>query len=86
MSYCQAATVCTLISLLYLSRAVYNIIAVSPSSLPTFNFGWINVSDQVGSCMLYFILYIFSVYSFLILDALLIVEKGVIFLFSVKAV
>eukprot|EP00794_Sanderia_malayensis_P019954 gene19954-21908_t len=46
VSYCQAVTVCTLISLLYLSRAIYNIIAVSPVSMPTFNFGWINVSDQ----------------------------------------
>ena len=47
VSYCQAVTVCAVISLLYLSRAVYNVIAVSPTSMPTFNFGWINVSDQV---------------------------------------
>eukprot|EP00795_Rhopilema_esculentum_P003134 gene3134-1438_t len=46
VSYCQAVTVCAVISLLYLSRAVYNVIAVSPTSMPTFNFGWINVSDQ----------------------------------------
>lgn len=47
VSLCQAVAVCTLIALLYASRAVYNILAVSPIHLPSFNFGWINVSDQV---------------------------------------
>jgi len=46
VSYCQAVTACAVISLLYFSRAVYNVIAVSPTSMPTFGFGWINVSDQ----------------------------------------
>jgi len=46
VSLCQAAAVCTLIALLFISRAVYNILAVSPILLPSFNFGWINVSDQ----------------------------------------
>jgi len=46
VSLCQAVAVCTVISLLYISRAIYNILAVSPIPMPTFNFGWINVSDQ----------------------------------------
>jgi len=46
VSYCQAVTTCTIIALLYISRAFYNILAVSPIHLPTFGYGWINVSDQ----------------------------------------
>lgn len=46
VSLCQAVAVCTLIALLFITRAVYNILAVSPIYLPSFNFGWINVSDQ----------------------------------------
>ena len=41
-----------LVSLLYTSRAVYNLVAVCPVSrekkLPSFGYGWINVTDQVG--------------------------------------
>lgn len=46
VSLCQAVAVCTLIALLYITRAIYNILAVSPIKMPTFNYGWINVSDQ----------------------------------------
>ncbi|XP_072026957.1 G protein-coupled receptor 137Ba-like [Amphiura filiformis] len=42
---CQATLACTFIVLLYTSRAVYNIIAVT-DVCPSFGFGWINVSDQ----------------------------------------
>jgi hypothetical protein len=45
---CQASIVCIIIGLLYVSRAVYNIIAVIPhGGLPSFGYGWINVSDEV---------------------------------------
>jgi hypothetical protein len=46
VSLCQAVAVCAVISLLYSTRAIYNILAVSPIPMPTFNYGWINVSDQ----------------------------------------
>jgi len=46
VSFCQAIAVCTIIALLYITRALYNILAVSPISIPTFGYGWINVSDQ----------------------------------------
>ncbi|XP_057315780.1 G protein-coupled receptor 137Ba-like [Hydractinia symbiolongicarpus] len=46
VSFCQAITVCGIIALLYITRAIYNILAVSPIHMPTFNYGWINVSDQ----------------------------------------
>ena len=45
---CKSVVVCVLIVLLYLSRAVYNIIAVTaPHSLSSFGYGWINISDEV---------------------------------------
>lgn len=43
---CQASVFCVIIGLLYVSRAVYDIIAVSPVNLPSFGYGWINVSDE----------------------------------------
>ncbi|KAL4239168.1 hypothetical protein ACF0H5_003870 [Mactra antiquata] len=48
---CQALVACVLIVFLYLSRAVYNIITVCLVSkhthtLPSFGYGWINVTDQ----------------------------------------
>ncbi|XP_065660890.1 G protein-coupled receptor 137Ba isoform X2 [Hydra vulgaris] len=48
VSFCQAISVCIIIALLYMSRAVFNILAILPvsSSIPDFNYGWINVSDQ----------------------------------------
>lgn len=48
---CQATIICVIIGLLYVSRAVYNIIAVIPQAkggLPTFGYGWINVSNEVS--------------------------------------
>ena len=45
---CQASIICIIIGFLYVSRAVYNIVAVIPhGGLPTFGYGWINVSDEV---------------------------------------
>ncbi|XP_077993653.1 G protein-coupled receptor 137Ba-like isoform X2 [Glandiceps talaboti] len=47
---CQAAIACVFIVLLYVSRAIYNLIAISPfMSMPTFGFMWINVSDQADA-------------------------------------
>lgn len=47
-SLCQALFVSTIIGFVYTTRAVYNIIAVIPNvNLPTFGYGWINVSDEV---------------------------------------
>ena len=48
----QALIACVLILFLYLTRAIYNIIAVAPvmknsHKLPSFGYGWINVTDQV---------------------------------------
>ncbi|XP_078482542.1 integral membrane protein GPR137B-like [Ciona intestinalis] len=46
---CQATSVGIIIVLLYSSRAVYNLLAISPlrcSELSSFNFDWYNVSDQ----------------------------------------
>ncbi|XP_076816345.1 G protein-coupled receptor 137Ba-like isoform X1 [Clavelina lepadiformis] len=46
---CQATSVGILIVLLYSSRAIYNLLAISPlrcSQLSSFNFDWYNVSDQ----------------------------------------
>ncbi|XP_045157233.2 G protein-coupled receptor 137Ba-like [Mercenaria mercenaria] len=48
---CQALAACVLILFLYLTRAIYNIIAVTSVTkgshkLPSFGFGWINVTDQ----------------------------------------
>lgn len=50
-SVCQALAACVLILFLYLTRAIYNIIAVTPVTtsshmLPSFGYGWINVTDQ----------------------------------------
>ena len=46
---CQAVVTCVLITLLYTSRAIYNMIAVARpfSDMLNFGYGWINVSDQV---------------------------------------
>jgi len=49
---CKALVTCVLVVFLYLSRAIYNLIAVCPlnrkrSMLPSFGYGWINVTDQV---------------------------------------
>ena len=46
---CKAITACTLIIILYSSRAVYNLFAISQplNKVISFGFGWINVSDQV---------------------------------------
>lgn len=47
---CQAATVGFLIVFLFTSRAIYNLLAVSPlrckNKMSSFNFDWYNVSDQ----------------------------------------
>ena len=45
----QALVTCVLITLLYTSRAIYNMIAVARpfSDMLNFGYGWINVSDQV---------------------------------------
>ncbi|XP_028409689.1 integral membrane protein GPR137B-like [Dendronephthya gigantea] len=43
---CQATVICVIIGLIYVSRAVYNIVAVIPKGLPSFGYGWINVSDE----------------------------------------
>ena len=44
---CQATLACAFIVLLYTSRAVYNIIAVTVHVCPSFGYGWI-LTDQVG--------------------------------------
>ncbi|XP_022108553.1 integral membrane protein GPR137B-like isoform X2 [Acanthaster planci] len=41
----QTSTACVFIILLYVSRAVYNIIAIT-RTCPSFGYNWINVSDQ----------------------------------------
>ncbi|EDO48625.1 predicted protein [Nematostella vectensis] len=44
---CQATAICIIVVLLYISRAVYNIVAVTvPHDVSSFGYGWINVSDQ----------------------------------------
>ncbi|XP_052767268.1 G protein-coupled receptor 137Ba-like isoform X2 [Mya arenaria] len=48
---CKALATCGLIMFLYLTRAIYNLIAVFPVNrkthkLPSFGYGWINVTDQ----------------------------------------
>merc|ERR1712038_933925 len=45
---CKAITACTLIIILYSSRALYNLFAISQplNKVISFGFGWINVSDQ----------------------------------------
>lgn len=52
-SVCKALAANGLILLLYSSRAIYNMIAVLPVNrethkLPSFGYGWINVTDQVS--------------------------------------
>ncbi|XP_027055634.1 integral membrane protein GPR137B-like isoform X1 [Pocillopora damicornis] len=43
----QGILLCVLVVLLYLSRVVYNLIAVAvPHDLSSFGYGWINVSDE----------------------------------------
>ncbi|XP_022790322.1 integral membrane protein GPR137B-like [Stylophora pistillata] len=43
----QGIVLCGLVVLLYVSRAVYNLIAVAvPHDLSSFGYGWINVSDE----------------------------------------
>ncbi|XP_038078925.1 integral membrane protein GPR137B-like [Patiria miniata] len=42
---CQTSTACVFIILLYVSRAVYNAIAIT-RACPSFGYNWINVSDQ----------------------------------------
>ena len=32
---------------LYISRAIYNLVAISKQTITTFGYSWINVSDQV---------------------------------------
>lgn len=53
---CQATAIGVAVILLYTSRASYNlvVVALSPEDRPSsFNYGWYNVSDQVGNsgCM-----------------------------------
>ncbi|XP_074651222.1 G protein-coupled receptor 137Ba-like [Tubulanus polymorphus] len=43
---CLSITVCVLIIVLYMTRAIYNIIAVTCPKIPGFGYSWINVSDQ----------------------------------------
>ena len=45
----QAVLCSGVIVALYLSRAVYNIIAVTPIKVPSYGYGWINVTDQVST-------------------------------------
>lgn len=48
----QGILLCVLVFLLYLSRVVYNLIAVAvPHDLSSFGYGWINVSDEVHRVM-----------------------------------
>lgn len=48
----QGILLCVLVFLLYLSRVVYNLIAVAvPHDLSSFGYGWINVSDEVRRVM-----------------------------------
>lgn len=42
----QACVACVVIILLYVTRTVYNIVAVSWVGCPSFGYMWINVSDQ----------------------------------------
>ena len=46
----QGIVLCVLVVLLYVSRVVYNLIAVTvPHDLSSFGYGWINVSDEVST-------------------------------------
>ncbi|KAK3732036.1 hypothetical protein QZH41_019127, partial [Actinostola sp. cb2023] len=43
----QATCICIIVVLLYISRAVYNMVAVTvPHDLSTFGYGWVNISDE----------------------------------------
>lgn len=45
----QATWVCVATILLYISRAVYDLIAIAiPRTIPAFGYDWINVSDEVS--------------------------------------
>lgn len=45
----QGIVLCVLVVLLYGSRVIYNLIAVTvPHDLSSFGYGWINVSDEVS--------------------------------------
>ncbi|GFO27482.1 G protein-coupled receptor 137c [Plakobranchus ocellatus] len=49
---CQAMVTCIIINLLFLSRAIYNVIIISPSmrkATPNFGYEWINVTDQADA-------------------------------------
>ena len=46
----QGMMFCILVVLLYLSRVIYNLVAVTvPHDVSSFGFGWINVSDEVNN-------------------------------------
>lgn len=45
----QGIVLCVLVVLLYVSRVIYNLIAVTvPHDLSSFGYGWINISDEVS--------------------------------------
>ncbi|GFS02480.1 integral membrane protein GPR137B-like [Elysia marginata] len=49
---CQAMVTCIITTLLFLSRAVYNVITICPltnKTTPTFGYDWINVTDQADA-------------------------------------
>ncbi|RUS87659.1 hypothetical protein EGW08_004582 [Elysia chlorotica] len=49
---CQAMVTCIITTLLFLSRAVYNIITICPltnKTTPSFGYDWINVTDQADA-------------------------------------
>ena len=47
----QGILLCVLVVLLYVSRVVYNLAAVTvPHDLSSFGYGWINISDEVSAC------------------------------------
>lgn len=50
----QAIIVCVFLVPLYVSRAVYNILAISNPTITTFGYSWVDVSDQVRhqSCVI----------------------------------
>ncbi|OQV16114.1 Integral membrane protein [Hypsibius exemplaris] len=43
---CQATAVCIATIFIYCSRAIYDYIAIGMPTIPGFNYGWINVSDE----------------------------------------
>ncbi len=50
VTFRQACATCVLVTLLFTSRAIYNMIAVARpfTDMLNFGYGWINVSDQVS--------------------------------------